>query len=95
VSINVDLNNRPDYDGVIQGIAAYVLDDAIQTTEAFDTARNALLDVRGCALQALRFPGCAKHQRRHAAAAATKIQTQSGHAMSFHRRMGHDSRTHH
>lgn len=61
MNTNVDLTNRPDYDGIIQDIADYVLDDAIQSTEAFDTACNPLMGALGCALLALRFPECTKH----------------------------------
>lgn len=58
---NVDLNNRPDYDQVLQDIADYVLDYSIDSREALDTARNCLMDTLGCGLLALRFPECTKH----------------------------------
>lgn len=61
MSANVDLNNRPDYDPVLQDIADYVLDYVIDSREALDTARNCLMDTLGCGLLALRFPECAKH----------------------------------
>lgn len=61
MSANVDLNNRPDYDTVLQDIADYVLSFKIQSTEALDTARNCLMDTLGCGLLALRFPECTKH----------------------------------
>ncbi|MEM7083860.1 MAG: bifunctional 2-methylcitrate dehydratase/aconitate hydratase [Pseudomonadota bacterium] len=61
MSANVDMNNRPDYDQVIQDIADYVLDDSIGSDEARDTARNCLMDTLGCGLLALRFPECTKH----------------------------------
>ena len=61
MSTNVDLNNRPDYDHVIQDITDYVLDYTIHSTEALDTARYGLMDAMGCALLALRFPECTKH----------------------------------
>ncbi|QLF92040.1 2-methylcitrate dehydratase [Pseudomonas sp. ABC1] len=61
MSSNVDLNNRPDYDQVIQDIADYVLDYEIVSREAWDTARNCLIDTLGCGLLALRFPECTKH----------------------------------
>ena len=37
MSANVDLNQRPDYDAVLQDIADYVLDYRIDSTEALDT----------------------------------------------------------
>lgn len=58
---NVDKNERPDYDGVLQAIADYVLDTDITSAEAWDTARNCLMDTLGCGLLALRFPECTKH----------------------------------
>ena len=64
MSANVDLNQRPDYDAVLQDIADYVLDYRIDSTEALDTARNCLMDTLGCGLLALRFPECTKHPAR-------------------------------
>lgn len=61
MSNNVDINNRPDYDHVIQDIADYVLSFTVSSEEALDTARNCLLDTLGCGLLALRFPECTKH----------------------------------
>ena len=61
MSANVDLNNRPDYDKVLQDIADYVLNYKIESKEALDTARNCLIDTLGCGLLALRFPECTKH----------------------------------
>jgi 2-methylcitrate dehydratase len=61
MSNNVDINNRPDYDHVIQDIADYVLSYTVSSEEALDTARNCLLDTLGCGLLALRFPECTKH----------------------------------
>ncbi|BAN48126.1 2-methylcitrate dehydratase [Metapseudomonas resinovorans] len=60
MSANVDQNQRPPYDQVIQTIADYVLDYRVESVEALDTARNCLLDSLGCALLALRFPECSK-----------------------------------
>ncbi|WP_078085605.1 bifunctional 2-methylcitrate dehydratase/aconitate hydratase [Microbulbifer mangrovi] len=54
-------NVRPDYDQVIQDIADYVLDYRITSEEAFDTARNCLMDTLGCGLLALQFAECTKH----------------------------------
>lgn len=61
MSANVDLNDRPDYDRVLQTIADYVLDYQVESVEALDTARNCLMDTLGCGLLALRFPECTKH----------------------------------
>ncbi|MDN7143010.1 2-methylcitrate dehydratase [Pseudomonas sp. JQ170] len=61
MSANVDLNNRPDYDRVLQDIADYVLHYTVESGEALDTARNCLMDTLGCGLLALRFPECTKH----------------------------------
>ncbi|MBA1275102.1 2-methylcitrate dehydratase [Stutzerimonas azotifigens] len=61
MSANVDLNERPDYDQVIQDIADYVLSYRVESAEALDTARNCLMDTLGCGLLALRFPECTKH----------------------------------
>ncbi|MDD1978704.1 MULTISPECIES: 2-methylcitrate dehydratase [Pseudomonas] len=61
MSANVDLNNRPDYDRVLQDIADYVLSYQVGSAEALDTARNCLMDTLGCGLLALRFPECTKH----------------------------------
>ncbi len=61
MSANVDVNERPDYDQVLQDIADYVLNYKIESDEALDTARNCLMDTLGCGLLALRFPECTKH----------------------------------
>ncbi|MDX1589676.1 MAG: MmgE/PrpD family protein, partial [Oleiphilaceae bacterium] len=61
MSSNVQANVRPDYDDVIQSIADYVLNERIDSQEAWDTARNCLMDTLGCGLLALRFPECTKH----------------------------------
>ena len=61
MSVNVDLNNRPDYDQELQDIADYVLNYKVTSDEALDTARNCLMDTLGCGLLALRFPQCTKH----------------------------------
>jgi len=61
MSHNVDLNNRPAPDQVLVEIAKYVCRDSIPSSEAYDTARNCLMDTLGCGLLALRFPECTKH----------------------------------
>jgi len=61
MSTNVETNIRPDYDDIIQKITDYVLNPKIKNKEAWDTARNCLMDTLGCGLLALRFPECTKH----------------------------------
>ncbi|ROT98374.1 2-methylcitrate dehydratase [Marinobacter sp. R17] len=61
MSATFDLNERPDYDDVLQKIADYVLNYQVDSLEALDTARNCLIDTLGCGLLALRFPECTKH----------------------------------
>lgn len=56
----VEKNIKPDYDTVIQDIAAYVLHADITSAEAFETARLCLMDALGCAMLALNFPECTK-----------------------------------
>jgi len=56
----VDLNQRPDPDQELVNIADYVMDYTIESNEAFDTARNCLMDTLGCGFLALRFPECTK-----------------------------------
>ena len=60
MSANVELNNRPEPDQVLIDIANYVCDYEIDSNEAYDTARNCLMDTLGCGLLALRFPECTK-----------------------------------
>ncbi|KAF9129694.1 hypothetical protein BG015_004112 [Linnemannia schmuckeri] len=61
MSSNVDLNNRPEYDQVLQDIADYVLTYMVDSPLALDTARNSLMDTLGCGLLSLHFPECTKH----------------------------------
>ncbi|XKH59260.1 bifunctional 2-methylcitrate dehydratase/aconitate hydratase [Halomonas sediminis] len=61
MSATVEANVRPDYDDELQKIADYVLSYKIESSEAWDTARNCLMDTLGCGLLALRFPECTKH----------------------------------
>lgn len=61
MSSNVDQNQRPDYDLEIQAIVDYALNFAIDSPEAWNTARHCLMDTLGCGLLALRFPECSKH----------------------------------
>lgn len=61
MSATFDLNERPDYDDVLQKIADYVLGYRVKNKEAWTTARHCLMDTLGCGLLALRFPECTKH----------------------------------
>ncbi len=60
MSENVEVNTRPAPDQVLVDIADYVCDYQIDSVEAYDTARNCLMDTLGCGLLALRFPECTK-----------------------------------
>ncbi|MBS4097363.1 MAG: bifunctional 2-methylcitrate dehydratase/aconitate hydratase [Sulfuricella sp.] len=53
-------NVRPEPDQVLVDIADYVCDFEIQSDEAYDTARNCLIDTLGCGLEALSYPACTK-----------------------------------
>ena len=55
------MNNRPAPDQELVDIAKYVCSLEITSLEAYDTARNCLIDTLGCGLLALRFPECTKH----------------------------------
>ena len=59
MSANIS-NVRPAPDQVIIDIANYVVDYKITSTEAFDTARNCLMDTLGCGFEALDYPACTK-----------------------------------
>ena len=61
MSANVDINYRPDPDQVLVDIAEYTANMEISSNEAYDTARNCLMDTLGCGLLALRFPEATKH----------------------------------
>ena len=61
MSANVEMNTRPAPDQVLMDIAQYVCRMEIKSAEAYDTARNCLIDTLGCGLLALRFPECTKH----------------------------------
>ena len=61
MSANVDTNVRPDPDNELVDIAAYVARQNISSAEAYNTARNCLMDTLACGMLALRFPECAKH----------------------------------
>ena len=53
-------NVRPEPDQVIVDIVDYVVDYKIDSTLAYDTARNCLIDTLGCGLEALEYPACTK-----------------------------------
>lgn len=61
MNATVEMNERPDYDSVIESIADYVVDYTIESDEAWETARLCLMDTIGCGLLALRYPECTKH----------------------------------
>ena len=60
MSANVEFNARPAPDKELVDIARYVTDYEVSSDEAYDTARNCLMDTLGCGLLALRFPECTK-----------------------------------
>ncbi len=60
MAANVDDNTRPAPDQVLVDIADYVCDYVVDSDEAYDTARNCLMDTLGCGMLALRFPECTK-----------------------------------
>ncbi|MBK1779764.1 bifunctional 2-methylcitrate dehydratase/aconitate hydratase [Advenella sp. WQ 585] len=53
-------NIRPEPDQVIVDIVDYVLNYNIESTVAYETARNCLIDTLGCGLEALEYPVCRK-----------------------------------
>jgi 2-methylcitrate dehydratase len=54
-------STRQPPDSLLVAIADYVVGPTDFTAEAYDTARNCLIDTIGCGLLALRFPECTKH----------------------------------
>ncbi len=61
MSINeADVNIRPQYDTEFATIADYVVDFAINSEKAYQTARLAFMDALGCAFLALQYPACKK-----------------------------------
>lgn len=56
----VDKNVRQAFDKELQAIADYVLNDDIESEEAYNTARLCLMDTLGCGMLALEFPACTK-----------------------------------
>lgn len=57
---NVDLNDRPEPDHVLTGIADYVTGFKGASEEAYRTARHCLMDTLACGILALKFPACTK-----------------------------------
>ncbi len=57
----VESNVRPDPDKELVDIARYVDTYAIDSDDAYRTARYCLMDTLGCGFLALGFPECAKH----------------------------------
>ncbi|MDQ3185159.1 MAG: bifunctional 2-methylcitrate dehydratase/aconitate hydratase [Pseudomonadota bacterium] len=53
-------NIRPQPDQILVNIADYVANRDIQSSLAYDTARNCLMDSLGCGLEALAYPACAR-----------------------------------
>lgn len=53
-------NVRPPADPVLAQIADYVAHTAVESAEAYETARYCLVDSIGCALLALKYPECTK-----------------------------------
>ncbi|MES2354156.1 MAG: bifunctional 2-methylcitrate dehydratase/aconitate hydratase [Pseudomonadota bacterium] len=53
-------NIRPAPDKVLTDIVDYVLDYAIDSQNAYETARHCLIDTLGCGLEALTYPACTK-----------------------------------
>ena len=58
---HADSNIRPAPDAELAAIADYVVDHAIASPEAYDTARYCLMDSLGCAMLALQYPACVRH----------------------------------
>ncbi|MDE1990137.1 MAG: 2-methylcitrate dehydratase, partial [Betaproteobacteria bacterium] len=53
-------NVRPAPDQVLVDIARYVDTYRVESPEAWNTARNCLIDTLGCGLEALSYPACTK-----------------------------------
>ena len=53
-------NVRPEPDQVLVDIADYVVSYEINSSLAYETARNCLIDTLGCGLEALEYPACRK-----------------------------------
>jgi len=53
-------NVKPEPDQVLTDIADYVVNESIQSEEAYETAKYCLMDTLGCGFLALRYPECTK-----------------------------------
>lgn len=53
-------NTRPEPDQVLVDIANYVIEYRVDSTLAYETARNSLIDALGCGLESLAYPACTK-----------------------------------
>jgi 2-methylcitrate dehydratase len=53
-------NVRPDPDSLLVELADYTLNAAVQSDEAYDTARWCLADTLACGIMALAYPACTK-----------------------------------
>ncbi|CAN5326160.1 bifunctional 2-methylcitrate dehydratase/aconitate hydratase [soil metagenome] len=53
-------NVRPEPDQVLVDIVDYVSKYKVESTLAYETARNCLIDTLGCGLEALEYPACTK-----------------------------------
>src|SRR5438128_2361652 len=61
MSVSAPISNvRPKPDKVLVDIADYVSGYEVKSDEAYDTARNCLIDTLGCGLEALSYPACTK-----------------------------------
>ncbi len=60
-SVTTPEATRPKHDPELLEIARYVTDQRIESSEAYATARLALMDSLGCGFRALAFPECTRH----------------------------------
>jgi len=51
-------NVRTEFDSEIVDIVDYVMNYTIDSSVAYTTARNCLIDTLGCGLEALEYPAC-------------------------------------
>jgi 2-methylcitrate dehydratase len=58
--MSAESNVRPDFDREILAVADYVMNYAIKSEQAYQTAYYCLMDTLGCAILAHRFPECVK-----------------------------------
>jgi len=54
------MNSRPEFDKELVDMVDYVMNYAITSTVALETAHYCLLDTLGCGLEALEYPACKK-----------------------------------